>query len=379
MQHYYYIFTGSGLAALMTVYEMLQDEFYQDKRILLLDADAKKTNDRTWCFWDHQNEFEKLTHRVWPKALFADEHFSRTFDLAPYQYKMLRGADFYRFVFDKIQQHPNIDFVQETVVDFEQMGQHCAVKTQNRSYTCNYIFNSIFRPEKVAAQQKYPLVQQHFVGWLVKTEQPVFTPDCVTFMDFSVAQKGNTRFMYVLPMSENEALVEYTLFSADLLEKQAYETEIKAYLEKLGAAEFEILETEQGNIPMTCYPFWKHNQERILHIGSAGGWTKASTGYTFKNTLKKSKQLAHFLKSKTDLRSFHKKNRFWFYDLLLIDILYHKNQIGSHIFASMFRRGQVEPIFKFLDEESSLAEDLNIILRCPKRWFILALVHRIFK
>lgn len=379
MQHYHYIFTGSGLAALMTVYEMLQDEFYHDKRILLLDADAKKTNDRTWCFWDHQNEFEKLTHRVWPKALFADEHFSRAFDLAPYQYKMLRGADFYRFVFDEIQQHPNIDFAQETVVDFEQMGQHCAVKTQNRSYTCNYIFNSIFRPERVATQQKYPLVQQHFVGWLVKTEQAVFTPDCVTFMDFSVAQKNNTRFMYVLPINANEALVEYTLFSADLLEKQAYETEIKAYLEKLGAAEFEILETEQGNIPMTCYPFWKHNQERILHIGSAGGWTKASTGYTFKNTLKKSKQLAQFLKSKTDLRTFHKKNRFWFYDLLLIDILYHKNQIGSHIFASMFRRGQVEPIFKFLDEESSLAEDLNIILRCPKRWFILALVHRIFK
>lgn len=379
MQHYHYIFTGSGLAALMTVYEMLQDEFYHDKHILLLDADAKKTNDRTWCFWDRQNEFEKLTHRLWPKALFANEHFSRTFDLAPYQYKMLRGADFYRFVFDEIRQHTNIDFVQETVVDFEQMGQHCVVKTQNRSYTCNYIFNSIFSPERVVAQQKYPLVQQHFVGWLVKTEQPVFTPDCVTFMDFSVAQKGNTRFMYVLPMSENEALVEYTLFSADLLEKQAYETEIKAYLEKLGGAEFEILETEQGNIPMTCYPFWKHNQERILHIGSAGGWTKTSTGYTFKNTLKKSKQLAQFLKSKTDLRAFHKKNRFWFYDLLLIDILYHKNQIGSHIFASMFRRGQVAPIFKFLDEESSLAEDLNIILRCPKRWFILALVHRIFK
>lgn len=185
--------------------------------------------------------------------------------------------------------------------------------------------------------------------------------------------------MYVLPMSENEALVEYTLFSPDLLPKEAYEAEIKAYLEKREAGTYEILETEQGNIPMTCYRFWKHNSKRILHIGSAGGWTKASTGYTFKNTIKKSNALVQFLRTQNDMRKFHQKNRFWFYDLLLIDLLYHKNQIGSRIFGQMFRRGKVEPIFKFLDEESSLTEDLNIILRCPKRWFVLALVHRIFK
>jgi lycopene beta-cyclase len=267
--------------------------------------------------------------------------------------------------------------VQATVVDFEPMGQHCAVKTQNRSYTCNYIFNSIFRPEKVAAQQKYPLVQQHFVGWLVKTEQPIFTPDCVTFMDFSVAQKNNTRFMYVLPINANEALVEYTLFSADLLEKQAYETEIKAYLEKLGAAEFEILETEQGNIPMTCYPFWKHNTQNILNIGSAGGWTKASTGYTFKNTIKKSKALIRFLSKESDFRKFHKKDKFWFYDLLLLDILDRKNELGSSIFSAMFRKGNSTVIFKFLDEETSIWEDLQVIWKCPKGLFVNALFRRI--
>lgn len=379
MQHYHYIFTGSGLAALMTVEQMLQNEYFRDLQILLLDSDAKKNNDRTWCFWDEQNHYNSLTHRTWNRALFADERFSRTFDLAPYTYKMVRGIDFYQEIFSKIEQHPNVHFLQEAVVDFQEMGAHCIVKTQNSSFSCNYIFNSIFRPEIIWKQKKYPLVQQHFVGWLVKTENPIFTADCVTFMDFSVAQKNNTRFMYVLPMSANEALVEYTLFSPNLLPKEAYEAEIKSYLEKREAGTYEILETEQGNIPMTCYRFWKHNSKRILHIGSAGGWTKASTGYTFKNTIKKSNALVQFLRTQNDMRKFHQKNRFWFYDLLLIDLLYHKNQIGSRIFGQMFRRGKVEPIFKFLDEESSLTEDLNIILRCPKRWFVLALAHRIFK
>jgi len=76
-------------------------------------------------------------------------------------------------------------------------------------------------------------------------------------MDFSVEQKGNTRFMYVLPISKNEALIEYTLFSHNHLENLEYENEIQKYIQKLGIETYKIVETEQGSIPMTCYPFWK--------------------------------------------------------------------------------------------------------------------------
>jgi lycopene beta-cyclase len=54
MKHFNYIFTGSGLAALMTVYKMAQSGAFKDKTILLLDENSKNTNDRTWCFWNIQ-------------------------------------------------------------------------------------------------------------------------------------------------------------------------------------------------------------------------------------------------------------------------------------------------------------------------------------
>ena len=50
MIDYQYIFTGSGLSALMTVYEMLLSGKFDDKSILLIDEHTKKVNDRTWCF-----------------------------------------------------------------------------------------------------------------------------------------------------------------------------------------------------------------------------------------------------------------------------------------------------------------------------------------
>lgn len=379
MQHFHYIFTGSGLSAMMTVYEMILSGKFQDKTILLLDENPKKTNDRTWCFWDSNTTFQNQVNTKWNSAWFKNTPFERKLNLDPYQYKMVKGLDFYNLIFDLISKQKNIHFVNQKVLDFEELGSHCIVKTASENYTCNKIFNSIFKPNLVKNQTKYPLLQQHFVGWFIKSKEEVFDKETATFMDFSVEQKGNTRFMYVLPTSSTEALLEYTLFSKELLALSEYENEIQNYIQKLGITEYKIVEKEQGNIPMTCFPFWKNNTKNILNIGSAGGWTKASTGYTFKNTTKKAKQLVSFLDNNSDFRKFQKRDKFWFYDLLLLDILDKKNHLGSTIFSSMFQKGNATVIFKFLDEETSFFEDLQVIWKCPKGLFVKALFGRIFR
>ena len=378
MNHYHYIFTGNGLSALLTLFEMIQSGQFSDKKILLIDSDSKNKNDRTWCFWDTENLFDEISAKKWQRAWFKNENFTNQLDLNPYEYKMIRSGDFYKKIFDELAKYPNIEIFQDEVADFSELGHHCVVKTKTKSFTCNQVFNSIYNPELVTSQTKFPLVQQHFIGWYIKSEEAVFTQDCPTFMDFSVEQKGNTRFMYILPTSSNEALLEYTLFSKDVLSKKEYENEIENYIQKLGITDYEIIEKEYGNIPMTCFPFWKNNSKNIINIGSAGGWSKASTGYTFKNSVKKSKQLVQFLQHESDFTKFHKIDKFWFYDLLLIDILYHTNQHGSTIFSSMFKTGKATLIFKFLDEETSFWEDLQVIWMCPKGLFIKALLKRIF-
>lgn len=381
IKHFDYIFTGTGLATLMTVYKMILSEKFSDKSILLLDENLKRTNDRTWCFWaKEETTWNSVISKKWDSALFANEDFNRNLELKPYKYNQIRGIDFYSFVFDELLKHQNITFFNEKVTDINELETHVFVGTEQNRYICNYLFNSIYTKAFAESQTKFPVLQQHFVGWFVKTENEIFNPEQATFMDFSVEQKGNTRFMYVLPTSKTEALVEYTLFSEKLLPKEEYENEIQLYLKKLGIDGFEILEKEQGSIPMTCYPFWKKNTKRVLNIGTAGGWTKASTGYTFKNSDKKSSELVKFLqKENFKMSLFYKKNRFWFYDLLLLDILNHHNGLGSAIFSSLFKNGNPALIFKFLDEETNLMEDLQVILKCPKAPFIKALFRSVLK
>lgn len=128
---------------------------------------------------------------------------------------------------------------------------------------------------------------------------------------------------------------------------------------------------------MTCYRFAKHNTKQVLHIGSAGGWTKPSTGFTFKNIERKSKKLVTFLHQNDDMRLFEKQNRFWWYDLLFLDVLALHNHLGSLLFSRMFQRNNPLTILRFLDEKTTFFEEVRIMRSFPVGLFVKQLFRRL--
>ncbi|WP_426430825.1 lycopene cyclase family protein [Winogradskyella sp. HB-48] len=379
MTNYNYIILGAGASGLMLAYRMASDVFFDDKSILIIDKEKQKGNDRTWCFWEKdKGEWDDILTKTWAKIFFGSNTYSEQIDISPYQYKMIRSENFYNSLWKKIEGKSNFTFINDEVFNFTELKQNVQVITKNGSYVTSKVFNSLHNTNFYDTQKKYPVLQQHFVGWFVKTEEEIFDDSVATFMDFTVPQNSNTRFMYILPLDKKTALFEYTLFSKDLLQHIEYEDAISDYLKQKSISDFEIIEKEKGSIPMTAFKFSQLNSKHILNIGTAGGWTKASTGYTFRSTVKKTKALVSFLKSETDLSKFHKKSKFWFYDLIFLDVLANHNEEGSALFASMFRKADVKTIFRFLDEESTLLEDLKIILSVPPKRFIQAFFKRLF-
>ena len=379
MTNYDYIILGAGASGLMLAYRMASDTFFDDKSILIIDIEKQKGNDRTWCFWENgEGEWDDILTKTWSKIYFGSDNYKGDIDILPYKYKMIRSEDFYNSLWKKIEKKTNITFHNDEVRNFTELNDCVQVITSKGSYVASKLFNSIHDENLYVNQKKYPILQQHFVGWFVKTEDAVFDDSTATFMDFTVPQNGNTRFMYVLPLDKYTALFEYTLFSKELLQLEEYEEAIINYLKERGINNFEIKEKEKGSIPMTAFKFSQLNSKHVLNIGTAGGWTKASTGYTFRNTTKKTKALVDFLKTENDLSKFHKKSKFWFYDLIFLDVLANNNEEGSALFASMFKKTDVKTIFKFLDEESTWLEDLKIVLSVPPKRFIQAFLKRLF-
>ncbi|MEP1016901.1 lycopene cyclase family protein, partial [Maribacter dokdonensis] len=289
MNEFDYIIIGAGASGLLLADAMANDSFFDQKKILLLDKVLKNSNDRTWCFWEKSNgQFEEIIHKRWNSIHFQGEDVAKRTKIDPYSYKMIRGIDFYDHYLKKVKATSNITFVQDTVVGISETEDQVAVKAVNNTYTGKYIFNSLFDYKMATQQTKYPVLQQHFIGWVIKVNKPIFNTEEVTYMDFSIPQKGNTRFMYVLPYSNDTALIEYTLFSEKLLPTPEYEEAIEDYiLQRFQCQEYEIIEREFGSIPMTAYDFREHHTNRIRYIGTAGGWAKPSTGYTFMSTANK--------------------------------------------------------------------------------------------
>tara|TARA_B100000787_G_scaffold170262_1_gene165391 strand:+ start:17471 stop:18622 length:1152 start_codon:yes stop_codon:yes gene_type:complete len=379
MQQYDYIITGSGTSGLMLAYRMAKDSFFDDASILIIDKEKKTTNDRTWCFWEkNKGEWDDLVYKSWNKILFESNSYKNTISLQSYAYKMIRSAKFYEKLWDFIATKKNISFIEATVVSIQQKTEGATVKTLTDQHHAVKLINSIDLDQKYTQQEEFPVLLQHFTGWFIETKKEIFDDSVATFMDFTVDQKENTRFMYVLPLSPNKALFEYTLFSKDVLKKEEYERELQKYLTLKSIIDYTIIEKEKGVIPMTSYKFWENNSKNILHIGTVGGWTKASTGYTFKNTSKKTKELITFLKTDNNFKNFRNKTRFWWYDLLLLDVLSTHNHLGSKLFSKLFQRNSLKNVFRFLDEETSFIEDLKIMLSMPPLRFVSALFKRVF-
>lgn len=357
---------------------MIRSGKLDDKKILLLDKEPKTKNDRTWCFWEKENGFfEEVVYRKWDSIYFLSSQYSSLMDIAPYQYKMIRGIDFYEYCFKEIAEHTNIEVRYGDIKSWRYENSEVVFSINNQDFRLGnaQVFNSIYQPRE-ATKETIRLLQ-HFKGWVIETNEPSFNPHEATMMDFRVSQQHGTTFAYVLPFSARAALVEYTLFTKKLLEPEQYDKELRDYISTfLGIKEYKIKEVELGVIPMTNekFSFDGHGWQ----IGVAGGQTKASSGYTFQFIQKQSEQIVDYLIKGKPLSSLPATaKRFRFYDNTLLHILYYEKLPGSKVFTQLFKKNKPQQVLKFLDNESSLTDELKIISTLPTWPFLKAALKQI--
>lgn len=374
---YDYIIAGAGCAGLSLAVHMIHSGRFADKKILIVDKEEKNKNDRTWCFWETEpGLFEPVVYHRWDKAWFHSDKLSKLLDLPPYQYKLIRGIDFYYHCFQLIRQQQNIHIRLGEVKGIESKDDGASLLIDDEKISGRYIFNSILF-NKPDLRQKEHYLLQHFKGWIVDADQPVFKPNEATLMDFRTSQNNGTTFVYVMPFSEKKALIEYTVFNEKLLPDQQYDDGLKNYIHNvLQVSSYKVSESEFGVIPMTNYRFPVSNQS-IINIGTAGGQTKASSGYTFRFIQKHSAAIVKNLANGKNPAVRSGAGRFHFYDSILLRILKEKKLPGKNIFTALFKKNKPQRLLRFLDNESSFAEELKIISSLPTMPFLKAALRQL--
>lgn len=379
-QSYDFIFAGTGCAALSLAFRINQSSL-KHKKILLIDKSLKNQNDRTWCFWTKNvSPFDKIAIQTWDKVWFKSPSFSQLLDLSPYQYKMIRGIDFYEFTLHELNKNPHVSFLQGEIDKIESHTDGASIESDGKIYKAQWIFNSI-PPNITPNLQRYHWLKQHFLGWMIETEFDFFNVQEPILMDFTIAQNNQVRFFYVLPLSPKKALVEFTIFSANLLQKEEYELAIQAYLKNhLQLQSYSITEREFGIIPMTNFPFKSKEGSFVVNLGTSGGFTKASSGYTFMNIQRNSdKILKNLLENQIPTANINNSKRFWWYDSLLLNIMAKNRFESASIFADLFKKHPPERVLRFLDDETDFLTELRIMQSVPSVPFLRALQNEILR
>ena len=380
---YDYIIAGSGCSGLSLLYRILNNPVLKSKKILVLDNTKKVTNDRTYCYWEKKDGiFESIVTHRWKSLNFFSTDFSKKLNLKEYTYKMIKGIDFYSFILNFSKDFDNVTYKYENITKIFSSNEKGHIFTDKSKYIAKYIFNStnLFNPQITIKNS----LLQHFEGWVIKTKESSFNPNTGTLMDFRVDQKHGATFIYVLPTNKNEALIEHTLFSKKILKKEEYEIELKKYItEYLNINEYEILQKESGVIPMSLASFERNpkSSKCIINIGTAGGYTKASSGYTFQFIQKNCAVIIkNLLKNiPPNPKKTISDKIFEWYDKVLIEVIMSNKMKGKDIFSIMFKKNKIDRIFAFLGNESSMKDDIKIMITFPVMPFLSSALKHLFK
>ena len=355
MKEFDFVIIGGGCAGLSLAYELEIHEKLKDKTLAIIEPRDEYKRDKTWSFWRvTSHNFDDCVKKNWKNFSINIPDKTNYLQCEGSPYQSIDSSLFCEKISNRLNENKNIFF-------YKDIGQ---INLKN-----SFIFNSV-----PSIKKDHRNLWQHFCGVEIESKSNFFDDEIFNLMDFDCDQRESVHFFYTLPYSKNTALVETTWLSKinDNSQKD-YDKQIKDYIEnQLNLKDYKIIYKEEGAIPL-FYPIDK-NEKNKINIGTAGGMTRLSTGYTFLNIQEHSKYIRENIENISNIKKYKISNKYQFLDEIFLRVLERHPEKMPDIFFKMFKASP-KTVIKFLSNKSNFFEDLSIILRMPKLTFIKALFY----
>ena len=355
MKEFDYIIIGGGCAGLSLAYELEINNKLKEKTLAIIEIREEYKRDKTWSFWKmFEHNFQDCVIKSWNNFTINTAEGFRELSNKSFPYQSIDSEKFYKKINSKLSTNSNVSF-------FKNLND---INSKN-----SLVFNSIFEGELDKSK-----LWQHFQGIEIETSKNIFDDEIVNLMDFNCDQKNDVHFFYTLPFSKNKALIETTWLS-DLEDQHLmdYDLQLENYIKNnLGIKSYKINFIEKGAIPL-FYPSF-NNDEKTINIGSAGGMTRLSTGYTFLNIQEHSKYIVKNIDKIEKLREYSLGKKYHFLDKIFLRVMKNNPDKMPKIFFEMFKTSS-NSVIKFLSNKSNIFEDIKIISKMPKIIFMKALFY----
>jgi len=268
------ILVGGGLANGLIALRLRQQR--PALRVLLLEADSQPGGNHTWSF--HEGDITPDQHR-WMAPLVAhrwqgyDVRFPRLNRTLAGEYLSITSARFAAVLTETLGESLQTDAVvtditPETVTLADGTRFWASAVIDGRGYTPDKHLNT---------------GSQSFLGqqWRLRQPHGLTRP---ILMDATVNQQGGYRFVYTLPISATELLIEDTHYiDAARLHLSAARQNIADYARQQGWYLESLIREEQGHLPIMLagdFPAYWQARDKQPCCGLRAGLFHATTGYS---------------------------------------------------------------------------------------------------
>ena len=336
--------------------------------VVVLERAVDFDREQRWCFWGPiDKDITPFVSKTWSKFLVAGGslEFVRP---AGAKYYQVSAPSFLNAIREKLSTANN--FYLRMGVTVHKTTRDPANHVWNIGTDCGDVAAKLvfdarnLRGFTGSSDSAAPWLHQSFAGLTITTSKDVFDTDAVTLMDFRVPDGNEGAFIYVLPYSQNSALIESTLISVDREETDEHLTRVNWYIETKVKSSVTVHSTETGIIPMTTTKFPFSTTPGRYYIGILGGAAKPSTGYAFTRIQRHTKRIAaemikfgrplSYRPSSTDQR------REWIDDVFLTASAINKKFFTQTVLR-MVDRLPPDLLIRFLSENDSLADDVKVM------------------
>ena len=349
------IIVGAGLSGLMAAWRSL--DVNPDLRVLIIENHDRIAGDHTWSF----NQTDILEHlQEWIKPFIA------------YQW------DSYDVKFPKRERTLDITYctgnsetLRKCVQPHTESGRlQVRLNTNVTAMTANSVTleGGEILTAKCALDARgfvqsddVSLGYQKFVGHVIRTKQPHGIERPI-IMDATVPQLGGYRFVYCLPFSETEMLVEDTYYTDGAeLRTQEVDARIKDYIrDNLGIKDYDVTRREKGVLPITLAVNEAYGTDVSkettgpVQLGMRGGYYHAATGYSLLEAVKSANVICEMIE----------QNSPDFAPALLHEMAYHRvdhyheEKFLRLLNRMLFRAAKPEQRYKVLQRFYGLDEGL---------------------
>jgi len=355
------VIAGGGLSGL-SLAAHLAVQGWGDRSVLLVDDPHVHPPAAAWGFWSiDDGPLAAAVSRSYREVRVHAGGADRRLALGRYRYRVVRRPELDRVVRALLAGRAGIQVRSGRVQRIHDLGDHATVTVDGETIACRWAFDSVSGPDGAQPVD----ARLAFTGWEVRTDRSVFDPEVPVLFDFRTPQEDGARFVYVLPDEPDRALVELTEFvprSAQPPSVAQRRTALRRYLsEVVGVDHYDIVRAESAVLPLRTRPR-RRRTGSVLAIGATGGLVKASTGYAFQRIQRDSAAITASL-----VRYGHPfalpvaPPRYELLDAVLLDVLEHDPGQLELAFARLFRPNAVERTLAFLDEATTLRDDLRMM------------------